>query len=137
MVWPSIGWHQSAPSGNLIHSIALPSTFPLELPLALTTVTSINWRAGHPFTLEGFTTGFSFFSSTSLCHFLLHFASSDYSLQSTDLIRLTIPKVRTVFGHNTFRFAAALEPLAKHTQTYSSHTFKQKLQQIIVDGCTC
>ncbi len=72
----------------------------------------------------------------------LHFASSDYSSRSTNLICLIIPKARTVFGRNAFRFAAALDwntlqNTLKLTIVIPLTTFKHKLQQIVVDSCTC
>ena len=73
---------------------------------------------------------------------LLHFSTSSYNLRSSDFIKLTIPKTRTVFGRNAFRFAASfdwntLQNTLKLSVLTSLSVFKQKLQQIIVDCCTC
>lgn len=73
---------------------------------------------------------------------LLHISDSNYRLRSSDFIMLIIPKVRTVFGRNSFRFAAAndwntLQNTLKLTALTSLNMLKQNLQQVIVDCCTC
>ena len=73
---------------------------------------------------------------------LLHLSHPPRNLRSSAFINLSIPKVCTVFGRSAFRFASpfdwnTLQNTLKLSVFTSLAVFKQNLQQIKVDSCTC
>ena len=73
---------------------------------------------------------------------LLHLSHNNYHLRSSEFFTPSIPKARTVFGQNSFRFAAAndwnsLQNSLKLPALPSLHIFKQKLQHSLVGCCVC
>ena len=73
---------------------------------------------------------------------LLHLSHNNYHLRSSEFFTLSIPKARTVFAQNSFRFAAAndwnsLQNSLKLSALPSLHIFKQILKHSLVDCCMC
>lgn len=73
---------------------------------------------------------------------LLHAVHNTYYTRSSNLIKFSTPPTSTTFGRNAFRFAAVydwniLQNTLKLTSLIPISTFKQNLQNYIVDSCSC
>lgn len=73
---------------------------------------------------------------------LFHAAHNTYHTRSSNLIKFSIPPTSTTFGHNAFRFASVhdwniLQNTLKLTSLIPISTFKQNLENYIVDSCSC